>query len=416
MPLIPAEAAQSCTVILNTFESSIPEGLPENLASDNKLLETLNKAVELLPELWKHAFAPQEAISSYRRALLYHWNLDIDTRTRIEKDFAVFLLYSGNNAGPPNLRSQMEDSFIPKNNVEEAVLLLLLILKKFVLRKIEWDPSVLNHLYFALSIASEFQSLASQLEDLPPGVIERNEKYVSLALCYHAESDDMVALNLLRNLLNDRENHTSELELLLASKICSKDARFLEEGIECIHKLLASSQKCHQRGSLAYYLLGVSLSAQSRSVGPDAQRISRQSEAIEAFETAERMSSGGNYNILFALSLENAEQRKLEAALYYAKQLLKMEGGCNVKGWIILARILSAQKRYVDAENILDAALDEAGKWDHGQLLRTKAKLQIVRGDLMDAIETYTKLLAVVQVQRKSFGVQIKLLKVCSFY
>lgn len=376
------------------------------------MLETLNKAVELLPELWKHAFAPQKAILSYRRALLYHWNLDVETRTKIEKDFAIFLLYSGNDASPPNLRSQMEDSFIPKNNVEEAVLLLLLILKKFVLKRIAWDPSVLNHLCFALSIANEFRSLAFQVEDLPPGIIERKEKYMSLALCYNAEGDDMVALNLLKNLLNDRENHSCELELLLASKICSDNARFLEEGIEYIHKLLTLSKNCHQRASLAYYLLGLSLSAQSRSVGSDAQRISRQSEAIEALETAQRMSNGTNSDILFSLSLENAEQRKLDAALYYAKQLLKLEGGCNVKGWIILARILSAQKRYVDAENILDAALDEAGKWDHGQLLRTKAKLQIVQGDLMDAIETYTKLLAVLQVQRKSFGVQIKLLKV----
>ncbi|KAL8481090.1 hypothetical protein ACS0TY_027575 [Phlomoides rotata] len=405
------EAAQSCTVILDTFESAIPEGLHENLAPDCKLLETLNKAVELLPELWKHASAPQEAILSYRRALLYQWNLDIETRTRLEKDFAIFLLYSGNDASPPNLRSQMEDSFIPKNNVEEAVLLLLLILKKFVLKRIGWDPSILNHLFFALSIASEFRSLALQVEDLPPGIIDRKEKYMSLALCYNAEGDDMVALNLLRNLLNDRENHISELELLLVSKICSEDARFLEEGIEFIHKLLALSENCHQRASHAYYLLGLSLSAQSRTAGPDAQRISRQSEAIEALETAQRMSNGTNSDILFSLSLENAEQRKLEAALYYAKQLLKLEGGCNVKGWIILARILSAQKRYVDAEKILDAALDEAGKWDHGQLLRTKARLQIVQGDLTDAIQTYTKLLAVLQVQRKSFGVRIKLLK-----
>ncbi|KAI3469798.1 hypothetical protein Pfo_026461 [Paulownia fortunei] len=405
------EAAQSCKVILDTFESAIPDGLPENFASDCKLLETLNKAVELLPELWKLAYAPQEAILSYRKALLYQWNLDVDIRTKIEKDFAIFLLYSGNDASPPNLRSQMEGSFIPKNNVEEAVLLLLLILKKFVLKRIGWDPSILDHLGFALSIAGECRSLARQIEDLPPGTIERKEKYTSLALCYHAEGDDMIALNLLRNLLNNRENLNSGFELLLASKICTEDSSSLEEGIEYIYKLLADSKICHQRASFANYLLGLSLSAQSRGVGSDAQRISRQSEALKALETAQRMTKGKNPSILFSLSLENAEQRKLDAALYYAKELLKLESGSNVKGWILLARILSAQKRYVDAENIIDAALDEAGKWDQGEFLRTKAKLQIVQGHLRDAIETYTKLLAVLQVQRKSFGVQKKLLK-----
>lgn len=410
-----AEAAQSCTLILDTFESAKPDGLPENLASDCKLLETLNKAVELLPELWKLAFAPQEAILSYRRALLYEWNLDVETRTKIEKDFAIFLLYSGHDASPPNLRSQMEDSFIPRNNVEEAVLLLLLILKKFVLKRIGWDASVIHHLGFALSIASECMSLACQIEDLPPGVIERKEKYTSLALCYHAEGDDTIALNLLRNLLNNREIRGCEFELLLASKICTEHPCFLEEGTGYINKLLGAPGKCHQRASFANYLLGLSHSAQSKGVGSDALRISRQTEALELLETAQRMTRGTNSSILFSLSLENAEQRKLDAALYYAKQLLKLEGGSSINGWILLVRILSAQKRYVDAEHILDAALDEAGKWDHAQLLRTKAKLQIVQGHLTDAVKTYTKLLALVQVQRKSFHLQKRLLQVMSF-
>ncbi|PIN22486.1 putative calmodulin-binding protein [Handroanthus impetiginosus] len=396
------EAAQSCKVILDTFESAIPDGLTEKFASDCKLLETLNKTVELLPELFKLAHAPQEAILAYRRALLYQWNLDMETRTNIEKDFAIFLLYSGNDASPPSLRSQTEGSFIPKNNVEEAVLLLLLILKKFILNKIGWDPSILSHLTFALSIAGECGSLALQIEELSPGTINQKEKYTSLALCYHAEDDGAIALNLLRNLLNNRENQNCRFELLLASKICTENSNSIEEGMEYIHKVLAEPQKCHYRASLANYLLGLSHSAQSRGVVSDAQRISRQSEALEALETAQRMTSGKNSSVLFALSLENAEQRKLDAALYYAKELLKVDGGSNVKGWILLARILSAQRRYVDAENVMDAALDESGKWEQGELLRTKAKLQIVQGHLRDAIVTYTKLLALLQVQRKS--------------
>ncbi|KAG6395235.1 hypothetical protein SASPL_145876 [Salvia splendens] len=406
------EAAQTCSAILDTFESAIPEGLPEKFASDCKLLETLNKAVELLPDLWKLAFGPQEAILSYRRALLYQWDLDVETRTRIEKDFAVFLLYSGHDASAPNLRSQMDDSYIPRNNVEEAVLLLLLILKKIFLKRVGWDPSIIYHLGFALSIAGECRSLTCQIEDLHPGFIERREKYTSLALCYHAEGDDSIALNLLRNLLNNRENRFScEFELLLASKICTENSSFLEEGMQYIHKLLVPSEKCHERASVANHLLGLSLSAQSRGMGSDAQRISLQSEALEALETAQKMTRGMNPNILLSLSLENAEQRKLDAALYYTKQLLALEGGSNIKCWILLVRILSAQKRYVDAEIMLDAALDEAGKWDHPGLLRTKAKLQIVQGHLTDAVETYTKLLAVLQVQRKSFQVHKLLLQ-----
>ncbi|KAF5203273.1 Npgr2 [Thalictrum thalictroides] len=77
------EAAQACKVILDTVESALPNGLPQNVGS--KLQETINKAVDLLPELWKLAGLPQEAILSYRRSLLHHWNLDTETTARIQK-------------------------------------------------------------------------------------------------------------------------------------------------------------------------------------------------------------------------------------------------------------------------------------------------------------------------------------------
>ncbi|XAR57454.1 hypothetical protein NMG60_11025607 [Bertholletia excelsa] len=403
------EAAQSCKIILDTVESALPEGLPENFAADCKLQETLSKAVELLPELCKHAWAHQEAILSYRRALLYHWNLDVETKSKIEKEFAICLLYSGSDASPPILRFQMEGSFVPRNNIEEASLLLLILLRKFALGKISWDPSILDHLSFALSVTGELKTLAHQVEELPAGIMDRKEQCSTLALCYYGDGESIVALNLLRNVLNDRENHNCIFELLLASKICGENPDCLEEGIGCAQKVISKfNGRCEQILSVANFLLGISLSAQSREISSDSQRISRQSEALEALEAAKRTSRVVDTNILFHLSLENAEQRKLDVALYYAKQLLKYEAGSSVKGWILLARILSAQKRYVDAVNIINVALDETGEWDRGELLRTKAKLQIAQGQLKNAIKTYTYLLAVLQVQSKSFRVQKK--------
>ncbi|KAF8392155.1 hypothetical protein HHK36_022497 [Tetracentron sinense] len=406
------EAAQSCKVILDTVESALPEGLPENFGADFKLQETLNKALELLPELWKLSDSPHEAILSYRWALLYHWNLDMETVARIQKEFALFLLYSGCNVSPPNLRSQIEGSFVPRNNIEEAVLLLLILLRKFLLKRIEWDPSIIDHLCFALSVSGELKALANQVEELLPEVMDRKERYHTLALCYYGEGEDLVALNLLRKLLSIRDNPNCILDLLLASKICGEKPNCAEEGIGFARKALASLQGgCDQMGSVANCLLGVSLSAQSRSVVSDSERIVRQSEALEALENADRMMRERDPKVVFHLSLENAEQRKLDVALNYAKELLKLEGGSNIKGWILLARILSAQKRFVDAETIINVALDQIGKWDQGELLRTKAKLQIAQGQLTNAIQTYTRLLDVLQVQNKSFGAGKKPLK-----
>ncbi|CAK9162191.1 unnamed protein product [Ilex paraguariensis] len=429
------EAAQSCTVILDIVESSLPAGLPENFGADCKLQETLNKAVELLPELWKLADSPNGAILSYRRGLLHHWNLQSDTTAKIQKEFSIFLLYSGGGeASPPNLRSQMDSSFVPRNNIEEAILLLMILLRKVTLKRIEWDPSILDHLTYALSISGGLGALANQLEELLPGIIDRRERYHTLALCYYEEGDNFSALNLLRKLLNSNADPNHVAALLLASKICGESSNYSEEGISFARRALENlPDVCDQMVGVANCLLGISVSARSRSVGTDSERVKRQSEALQSLETAGRMTGLSDENIVYHLSLENAEQRKLDAALYYAKCLLKLEGGSNLRGWILLARILSAQKRFIDAETIINVALDQTGKWEQGQLLRTKAKLQIAQdqtgkweqgqllrtkaklqiaqGHLKNAIESYTQLLAVLQLQRKSFGYGKKLLK-----
>lgn len=406
------EAAESCKVILDIVESSLPEGLPEKFGAECKLQETLHKAVELLPELWKLADSPNEAILSYRRALLHHWNLDAVTIARIQKEFAIYLLYSGGEACPPNLRFQMDTSFVPSNNTEEAILLLMILLRKATQKRIEWDPSIMDQLSFALSVAGGLKALANQVEELLPGIVLQKDRYNTLALCYYGAGEDLDALNLLRKLLSRREDPKCVPASLMASKICGEHPNLAKEGISFACRALENlDYGCSQLESVAKFLLGVSLSTDSKSALADSERVTRESEAVQALETAGKMTRMSDPNILYHLSLENAEQRKLDTALYYANRLLKLEGGCNIKVWLLLARILSAHKRFMDAETVINAALDQTGKWDQGELLRTKAKIQIAQGQLKSAIDTYTQLLAVLQIQSKSFGSGKKLHK-----
>ncbi|CAF2004414.1 unnamed protein product, partial [Brassica napus] len=44
------------------------------------------------------------------------------------------------------------------------------------------------------------------------------------------------------------------------------------------------------------------------------------------------------------------------------------------------------------------------GKWKQGKLLRLKAKFRVAKGEVKDAIVTYTQLLALLQVQSKSLS------------
>ncbi|XP_008235621.1 PREDICTED: uncharacterized protein LOC103334432 [Prunus mume] len=406
------EGAQSCQVILDVVESSLPDGLPQNFGADCKLQEIVSKSVELLPELWKLADCPHEAILSYRRALLHHWNLEVETTAKIQKEFAVFLLYSGAEASPPNFRSQMDSSFVPRNSLEEAILLLMILLRKVCLKRIHWDPSILDHLSFALSVSGDTRALASQVEELLPGFMDRKEIFYKLALCYYGADEHSVALNLLRRLLSKSEDPMCFPALLLALKICGENPSHAEEGVGFALRAIESLDgKCDHLKSTAACLLGISLSAHSKSAVADYERVKRQAEALQALETAGRMTSMSDPIILYHLSLEYAEQRKLDAAVDCAKQMLKLEGGSNIKSWLLLSRILSAQKRFVDAETIIEAALDQSGKWEQGELLRTKAKLQIAQGHFKNAIATYTQLLAFLQVQSKSYGYGNKLLK-----
>ncbi|KAL6643112.1 hypothetical protein ACP70R_021293 [Stipagrostis hirtigluma subsp. patula] len=405
------EAAQECRMILDIVEEAVPEGLPAGFGKGCKLNEIICKGVEFLPELWKLGGFSLEAISSYRRSLLNNWNLDGETIARIQKKFAVFLLYSGCEARPPNLHSQLDGSFVPRNNMEEAILLLLILLRKFNLKRVQRDDSVMHHLTFALSMSGQLIPLAGQFEELLPGVLDKREWSYNVALCYLAEEDDLSALNLLKRILKSGEDSDHLRELLLASKACVEMGAHAE-GASYARRAIANMQgECEHMVGVADLLLGVTLSNQARSAISDSERASWQYEALEVLGNAEKKMLGKDARVLYSLSLENAEQRKLDTAAFYAKKLMKLEAGSELRSWLLLARILSAQKQFSDAEAIVDAAIDQTGKWSQGNLLRTKARIQAAQGQFREAVETYTQLLAIIQLRNKSSSAGIYLSK-----
>ncbi|XP_071699335.1 protein NPGR2-like [Rutidosis leptorrhynchoides] len=401
------EAAESCKTILEIIESIFPEGVPENLGADNKLQETLSDAIELLPHLWQLSNMHKEAILSFRRALLNNYNLKKEIVTKIQKEFAIYLLYNGGGeeANTYSMEFQTDDSYTPKNNVEEAILLLMLLLRNVSLKINEGDPSILDHLCYALSIYGGLGCLGKQLEELLPGIIDDNERHLLLALCYYGQGDNITAMSLLK-IIYENDNPNCGLALLIASKICGETENFNSVGLSIAKKAIqvCKDKCCDEVVGVAYSLLGVALSAHSRTLVSDGERVKSQCEALECLETAGRLTKLADSRILYDLSLENAEQRKLDAALGCVNRLIDLEGGSHLKGWMLLARILSAQKRFEDSEAIVNAALEQTVKWDQGEPLRTKARLQLAQGQVKRAIQTYTQLLANLQVQYRSFG------------
>ncbi|CAL5197329.1 unnamed protein product [Lathyrus oleraceus] len=399
------EAADECNQVLEAVEKIFGQGIPDTQV-DNRLQEIVSCAVELLPELWKQAGCYNEAITAYRHALLSQWNLDNDCCARIQKAFAVFLLYSGVEASPPSFSVQIEGSYVPKNNLEEAILLIMILLRKFSLGKIKWDPSIMEHLIFALSACGETSILAKQFEDLIPGVYHRIDRWNSLALCLSADGQNKSALNLLRKSLHKHERPNDVIALLLAARICSEDPHLAAEGAGYAQRAIDKAQGLneHLKG-VGLRMLGLCLGKQAKVASSDFERSMLQSKALQSLEEALKLEQN-NFDLIFELAIQYALHRNLAVALRYAKQFFDKTGGSKLKGWRLLSLVLSAQRRFSEAEMVTDAAIDETAKWEQGTLFRIKAKLKIAELRPMDAIEIYRYLLALVQAQKKSTGAQ----------
>ncbi|XP_039014401.1 protein NPG1-like isoform X2 [Hibiscus syriacus] len=398
-----AEAAKDCTNVLDAVGKIFPQGISDAQV-ESGLQETVSKAVELLPELLKQAGNYQEAMATYRRVLLNPWNLDNECCARIQKAFAVFLLHSGLEAGPPSLGAQADGAYVPKNNMEEAILLLLVLMQKIYQGVVQWDPSVMDNLMYALSLCSQTHALSKQLEQLKPGVFHRTERWNFLALCCSGAGQNKAALNILRKSMHINEKPNDLTALLLAAKICSEDPHLAAEGVGYAHRAVNSAKGMdeHLQG-VCLRMLGLCLGKQAKVSSSEFERSRLHNGSLKSLESALSLEPD-NPDIIFDLGVHYAEQRNLNAALRFAKKYIDITGGSSLKGWRLLALILSAQQRFSEAEIVTDAALDETGKWEQGQLLRLKAKLRVSQSRPMKAIDTYRHLLALVQAQRKALG------------
>lgn len=387
------DAAEECKVILDMVESALPRGMPDGISGFGKLQEIFQKALELLPVLWTKAGNFHETIASYRRALSRPWNLDPQRLAMTQKSLALVLLYASVEA-------------CPKENMEEAIVLLMLLVKKMVVGGIQWDPELMDHLTYALSMTGQFQVLANYLEQILPGVYTRGERWYLLSLCYSAAGIDKAAINLVKMALGPSESrqipHTPWL--LFGAKLCSKDPKHSRDGIDFAHRLLdlANDQSEHLL-SQAHRFLGVCYGNAARSSKLDSERVSLQKKSLFSLnKAAKRAKDDPEPQVIFNLSVENAFQRNLQSALDGAVEYSSLVGGVSTRGWKHLATVLSAEKRLKDAESILDFTMEEAGDIEKLELLKLKSVLQMAQEQPKKALKTCSSVLALIRAHEKS--------------
>ncbi|KAJ6404951.1 hypothetical protein OIU84_013012 [Salix udensis] len=330
------EAAKECRIILNIVESSLPNGMPEGIGEDCKLEEMFHKALELLPALWSKAGLLDE---SY-----------------------CFL---------PAVEARHPLPASPQSNIEEAILLLLVLMSKVACGEIKWDEEIMDHLTYALSIVGQFELLAEHVEQALPGVYTRAERWYLLALCYSA-----------------------------AAKLCSQDPTHAQEGINFARKVLdlADHQNQHFIGQM-HKFLGICYGNAARVSLSDSERFLLHKESMNSLNNA-ALNRNEDPEVMYSLGRENMVQRNLGAAFDNAIVCSEMMAGNTVKGWKLLALVVSAEQRFRDAQTVVEFALDVAGRIEKLELLRLKAFLQIAQEQPKQAIETYRILLSLIQAQR----------------
>ncbi|KAF8024628.1 hypothetical protein BT93_F1717 [Corymbia citriodora subsp. variegata] len=396
------EAAKECKIILDIVESALPNGMPEGIADDCKLQEMFHKALELQPDLWIRAGLLDEAITAYRRSLMRPWNLHPQKLATVQKELASILLYGGLEASLP-LQLPSWAPTAPKSNMEEAILLLLILMRKVTFGEIDWDGDIINHLSYALSVTGQYELLATHFEQVLPGVYNRAERWYFLALCYAAAGHNDTALNLLKKISGSSEaKHKPHIpSLLLGAKLCSQGLKHANDGVKFAREVIELGTNCTKHfSSQAHKFLGICHGKAARVSVSDSERILLQRESLNYLNHA-ALSGKDDPEIMYNLALENAVQRNLEAALESALMYSDTEAGNSGRCCKLLTLILSSDQRYVDAESVVDYALDEAGRLDQLELLRLKAVLQITREKPQQAIETYRILLAMIQAQRE---------------
>ncbi|URE36075.1 TPR [Musa troglodytarum] len=410
------DAALECKTIIDIVESAWPHGIPEGIGDDSKLKEMFHKALELFPKLWMQAGFLEEAIAAYRRALMKPWDLGFSRWASLQKDLAVALLYGGAELSLPPHLQQLWGYAVPTSNIEEAILLLLILMRKVTFQEISWDPEIMNHLIYGFSLTGQFEVLAGHVEQILPGIYDRVERWYVLALCYHAAGLDDDALNVVRKALSYSEKkHKPHLpSVILGAKLCCKRPLHAWEGAKYAMKANEISQNQKHFLGVTNHLLGVCYGNCARLSVSDSQRLKLQNESLKTLQHAANIEKNDS-EVVYSLARESTMQRNLHIALENATKYLDMVAGSSVRGWKLLALIVSAEQNLREAEAIVDLAMYESGAMDQLEFLRLKALLQVAQEQPKNAIETYKNLLAMVkawkELQKWSLSSEVKAVK-----
>ncbi|XP_067412420.1 tetratricopeptide repeat protein 7B isoform X3 [Emydura macquarii macquarii] len=232
-----------------------------------------------------------------------------------------------------------ENIFCPQENTEEALLLLLISESMCLERAMKFAFEEFHLWYqFALSL-------------MAAGKSARAVKV--LKECIRLKPDDATIP-------------------LLAAKLCMGSLHWLEEAERFAKTVVDVGDKTSEFKAKGYLALGLTYSLQATDASLRGIQEVLQRKALLAFQRAHSLSPT-DHLAAFYLALQLAISRQIPEALGYVRQALQLQGD-DSNSLHLLALLLSAQKHYHDALNIIDMALSEYP--ENFILLFSKVKLE----------------------------------------
>uniref|UniRef100_A0A8C0WLX3 Tetratricopeptide repeat protein 7 N-terminal domain-containing protein n=1 Tax=Castor canadensis TaxID=51338 RepID=A0A8C0WLX3_CASCN len=278
-----------------------------------------------------------------------------------------------------------ENIFCPQENTEEALLLLLIsesmANRDAVLSRIPEHKSdrlislqsasvVYDLLTIALGRRGQYEMLSECLERAMKFAFEEFHLWYQFALSLMAAGKSARAVKVLKECIRLKPDDATIP--LLAAKLCMGSLHWLEEAEKFAKTVVDVGEKTSEFKAKGYLALGLTYSLQATDASLRGMQEVLQRKALLAFQRAHSLSPT-DHQAAFYLALQLAISRQIPEALGYVRQALQLQGD-DANSLHLLALLLSAQKHYHDALNIIDMALSEYP--ENFILLFSKVKLE----------------------------------------
>lgn len=278
-----------------------------------------------------------------------------------------------------------ENLFCPQENTEEALLLLLIsesmANRDAVLSRIPEHNNdriislqsaslVYDLLTIALGRRGQYEMLSECLERAMKFAFEEFHLWFQLALSLMAAGKSARAVKVLKECIRLKPDDPTIP--LLAVKLCIGNLHWLEEGERFAKIVIDMGEKAAEFRAKGCLAIGLVYSLKATDASLRGMQEEYQKKALSAFQRAQSLSPTDHLAV-FYLALQLAVSRQIPEALGYVRQALQLQGD-DVHSLHLLALLLSAQKHYHDALNIIEMALSEYP--ENFILLFTKVKLE----------------------------------------